>query len=197
MCLLHAADGTSALALGKVHATNADTGMLIAATAQGAASAPNQMKRDARPDLVPTGVARSPKGDGVTARRTQRSLATRTAELAFAAPQVVAHRVARMALAGPILSKRDRTEFRLMGAEKTAAFAASWNAMALQVLRAQQALWLSFVRSLWSLWLGGRALPRITPQLQNAVLGVLNQGMGPVHRTATANARRLARTRAR
>jgi hypothetical protein len=75
-----------------------------------------------------------------------------------------------MALAGPTLSERDRAEFRLMGAEKTAAFAASWNAMALQAFRAQQALWLSFARSLWSLWLGGRALPKLTPQLRNAVL---------------------------
>ena len=133
----------------------------------------------------------------MTARRTQRSLATRTAELAFAAPQVVAHRVARMALAGPTLSERDRAEFRLMGAEKTAAFAASWNAMALQAFRAQQALWLSFARSLWSLWLGGRALPKLAPQLHNAVLGVLNQGIGPVHRTATAKARRLTRARVR
>jgi hypothetical protein len=136
-------------------------------------------------------------GDRMTARRTQRSLAIRTAELAVAAPQVVAHRVARMALAGPTLSERDRKEFRRMGAEKTAAFTASWNAMALQAFRAQQALWMSFVRSLWSLWLGGRAVPRIGPQLHNAMLGVLTQGMGPVHRTATANAKRLARTRLR
>jgi len=129
----------------------------------------------------------------VTARRTQRALALRTAELAFAAPQVVAHRVARMAGAGPTLSKRDQREFRLMGSEKVVAFAVSWNAMVLQALRVQQALYFSFVRSLWSPWLGSRASSRTTAQLQGAALGILNKGLGPVHRTATANARRLTR----
>jgi hypothetical protein len=33
----------------------------------------------------------------------------------------------------------------------------------------------------------------VTAQLQNAALGVLNKGIGPVHRTATGNAKRLAR----
>ena len=129
----------------------------------------------------------------MTARRTKRSLAIRTAELAFAAPQVVAHRVARMASAGPTRQKRDQKEFRLMTSEKVAAFAASWAAMVLQALRAQQALYLSFVRSLWSPWLGSRASSRMTAQLQNAALGVLNKGIGPVHRAATGNAKRLAR----
>jgi len=129
----------------------------------------------------------------VTARRTQRSLAIRTAELAFAAPQVVAHRLARMASAGPTLPKRDQKEFRLMTSEKLAAFAASWTTMVLQVLRVQQAIYLSVVRSLWSPWLGSRASSRMTAQLQNAALGVLNKGIAPVHRTATANAKRLTR----
>ena len=129
----------------------------------------------------------------MTARRTHRSLAIRTAELAFAAPQVVAHRVARMSSTGPALSKRDQREFRLMGSEKMAAFAASWTAMVLQAVRAQQALYLSFVRSLWSPWLGSRAASRMAGQLQNAALGVLDKGIRPVHRTATGNAKRLAR----
>ena len=49
-------------------------------------------------------------------------LIAKVTELAFAAPQVVAHRVTRMAIAGPSLSERDRKEFERMGAEKTAAF---------------------------------------------------------------------------
>ncbi len=80
-----------------------------------------------------------------------------------------------------------------MGSEKMIAFAASWNAMMLQALRVQQALCLSFVHSLWSPWLRSRRSSRMTAQLQNAALGVLNKGMGPVHRTATGNAKRLAR----
>jgi len=34
-------------------------------------------------------------------------------------------------------------------------------------------------------------------QMQNAALGVLGEGMAPVHRKAVANARRLAKTRLR
>jgi hypothetical protein len=41
----------------------------------------------------------------------KKSLIAKAAELAFAVPQVVAHRVTRMALAGPSLSDRDRKEF--------------------------------------------------------------------------------------
>src|SRR5438128_1971363 len=50
-------------------------------------------------------------------------------ELAFAVPQVVAHRLTRMALAGPVLSARDRREFHGMGQEKVHAFWQSWFAM--------------------------------------------------------------------
>ncbi|HEY1226452.1 MAG TPA: hypothetical protein VGF26_03960, partial [Ramlibacter sp.] len=50
------------------------------------------------------------------------AMARRTAELAFAAPQVVAHRLQRMAIAGPQLSGRDRKEFTGMVVEKQLAF---------------------------------------------------------------------------
>ena len=49
--------------------------------------------------------------------------AVQLAELAWAAPQVVAHRLGRMAQAGPILSDRDRREFTGMVVEKQLAFA--------------------------------------------------------------------------
>ncbi len=72
-------------------------------------------------------------------RRTRKTQSIMTAvELAFAVPQVVAHRVTRMALAGPTLSERDRKEFQRMGAEKAAAFNASWNAMTRQALHTNQ-----------------------------------------------------------
>jgi len=63
-------------------------------------------------------------------RRKAKSITTRAAELAVAAPQVVAHRVARMAVAGPALSERDRKEFKLMVAEKQAALTQAIQAMA-------------------------------------------------------------------
>lgn len=49
--------------------------------------------------------------------------AIKLAELSLASPQVIAHRVTRMALAGASPSKRDRTEFTGMVVEKQLAFA--------------------------------------------------------------------------
>ena len=55
-------------------------------------------------------------------KRKTKSLLSKAAELAFAVPQVVAHRVTRMAIAGPSVSERDRMGFQRMGAEKITAF---------------------------------------------------------------------------
>jgi hypothetical protein len=131
-------------------------------------------------------------------KRKTTSLIVKAAELAFAVPQVVAHRVTRMAIAGPSLSERDRKEFKRMGAEKTAAFSESWNAMTMQAFRANQALAASFLRSFWSPSRSGMpSASAVAAQLHGAALGVLGKGMSPVHRKAVANARRLARTRIR
>lgn len=115
-------------------------------------------------------------------------------QLAFAVPQVITHRVARMALARPVLSDRDRKEFRRMGTEKMGAFMESWNAMAMQAFRANQALTMSFARAFWSSSLTANA---VSAQLQSAALGVLGKGMAPVRRRAVANSKRLARTKLR
>jgi hypothetical protein len=127
-------------------------------------------------------------------KRPGASLAAQVTELAIAAPQVVAHRVARMAVAGPRPSARDQKEFTRMVAEKQSAFFESWAAMASQAVAAQQALALSA----WKGWMtvpkvampGGSALAR---QWQGAALGVLGEGLKPVHRKAVANAKRLAK----
>jgi hypothetical protein len=88
--------------------------------------------------------------------RAARSLAVQAAELAVAVPQVVAHRVTRMALSGPRLSARDRKEFELMVAEKNAAFGEAWKAMAAQATLANQALAASFFKSFLSVARGKR-----------------------------------------
>ena len=129
--------------------------------------------------------------------RNASSLALKSAELAFAAPQVVVHRMARMAAAGPVLSERDLREFQRMGTEKISAFAESWNAMALQAARANQDLAAGFLRSLWSPLAWASPFAHTAAQLHRAALGVLHEGIDPVHREATANARRLARTKLR
>jgi hypothetical protein len=127
----------------------------------------------------------------------KKSLLTKTTELALAVPQVVAHRVTRMAQAGTSPSASDRKEFQLMGLEKLIAFGASWGAMALQAMLASQALVTSHMLSLWSPFgrrpsAGGTAL-----QLQRAALGILDKGLVPVHRKAVANAKRLERVKGR
>ncbi|MDQ6618969.1 MAG: hypothetical protein M3Z31_04625 [Pseudomonadota bacterium] len=125
-------------------------------------------------------------------------LMTKAAELAFAVPPVVAHRVTRMAIAGPVLSERDRKEFHGMAVEKTAAFAESWNAMAMQTMRANQALGMYLIRSFWSSSRGATlSAQAVAAQMNAAALGILGKGVAPVHRRAVANARRLARTKLR
>lgn len=127
-------------------------------------------------------------------------LATRSQELAMAVPQVMGHRVARMMLAGPVLSSRDHKEFTGMVAEKQVAFFQSWLAMWTHGVQAHQ----RFFGSLLQSGLAGSAGKHpaaqwweATAAWQRASLGVLDKGLAPVHRKATANARRLGRTRLR
>ena len=131
-------------------------------------------------------------------RRATQSLTVKAAELAFAVPQVVAHRVTRMALSGPKISARDRKEFQRMVAEKNAAFSESWSAMARQAALANQALAGSIFKSFLSVARGKRpSTATSAAQLQRAALSVLGKGVAPVHRKAVANAKRLGRTKLR
>ena len=118
-----------------------------------------------------------------TRRRKASSLPLQTAELALAAPQVVAHRLTRMAMAGPVWNARDRREFHGMSNEKVLAFYQSWFAMGQAVVQAMQKAWLAMLQ--------GARVPLLD---MSAVAG---KGLAPIHRRATGNARRLARTRLR
>jgi|SRR6476661_9878751 len=129
--------------------------------------------------------------------RSAAALALQAAELAVAVPQVMAHRMTRMAIAGPSPSPRDRREFTRMVAEKNTAFVASWQAMTAQAVVANQAFAATMLRSMWtSPWRAPTPVAAMT-QMQEAALGVFDKGMAPVHRKAVANARRLAKTRLR
>lgn len=105
-------------------------------------------------------------------RHTPDRFARQFAEMAFAAPQVVAHRTLRMAAAGHAPSARDQAEFMRMGTEKVAAFYQSWMAM----WTAMWSLQMDFLRT-----------------MSTAGWGVAGAGLAPVHRRAVANARRLGR----
>ena len=131
-------------------------------------------------------------------RSSYSSLALKSAELAWAAPQVVAHRLARMSLAGASPSARDRREFERMTSEKTAAFAESWLAMASATMLANQTLAMAALQSFWSAPLGSRRQVRAAGRrATQSALDIMSRGLAPVHRTAVANAKRLARGKRR
>ena len=134
-------------------------------------------------------------------------------EIAVAAPQVVAHRTARMAKSRSTPTAADRKEFTRMTQEKFQAFGESASAMGAEIVKANLALWPSVLRAGWALpsavWMpavlpGGKgrrsaskstaaraALPR---KVSSAAARVLAKGLAPVRRRATANAKRLRRT---
>ena len=135
-----------------------------------------------------------------SSRRKASRLGAQASELLLAAPQVVAHRLGRMAVAGHKPSAKDQREFQRMGAEKLAAFGEAWQAMALQMLKSNQQIAASMMRSAWpaSAARGGvKAAPlaQAAAAWQQATLDVLGQGIRPVHRRAVANAKRLGRKR--
>jgi hypothetical protein len=116
-------------------------------------------------------------------------------ELALSVPQVVAHRVTRMTLAGPKLSDRDRKEFQMMVHEKHAAFAQAWSDMAMHAFRANQAFTVSMLRFFFAPFSYRKpSAASAAAQVQNAAVGMLGRGLAPFHRKAVSNARRLGKT---
>jgi hypothetical protein len=103
-------------------------------------------------------------------RRRRSSSFAKAAELCLVAPQVIALRSLRT---------HDQREMQRMGTEKVQAYWESMNAMTIAASR----YWWTAWASPWS-------------AAANATR-ILEQGMLPVHRRATANARRLRRTRRR
>lgn len=113
-------------------------------------------------------------------------------QFALAVPQVVSHRVTRLAMAGLSPNARDRREFMRMGTEKVAAFTESWNAMAMEALRIQQRLSMMWWQAFWMPWRPGNANPYAQSTLRSAQRRILAKGVAPIRRRAVANARRLA-----
>jgi hypothetical protein len=112
-----------------------------------------------------------------TRRRRRSSAFAKSVELCLVAPQVIAMRSLRT---------HDQREMQRMGTEKVQAYWESMSAMGLQMAKANQDYALFAMRQWWS--------PFMTPlQVASAAGKVLEKGLGPVHRRATANARRLRR----
>lgn len=137
-------------------------------------------------------------------RSATRSL-VKSVELALATPAVIAHRTARMLAAGATPGAADRREFARMGHEKVQAFGEAYVAMAARAQRAQLEWWMAFAQAWWApwmkpwwlgqspQWLGARTRNALSRRASLSMLDVLARGLAPVHRTATANARRLGR----
>lgn len=127
-------------------------------------------------------------------------LTTQAIELSMAAPQVVAQRLTRMALAGINPSLDDHDELMLMGSEKLFAYQQSWMAMWAQAWRSQLELTESI--ALGSLALAGGTSAdgehpahhptQVLMHVPNATAKVLSAALAPVHDRAMANARRLS-----
>ena len=103
----------------------------------------------------------------MTSHHSPASLATKSMELWWAAPQVVAMR---------LMAPGDRAEMFRMGAEKAMAFSQAWLAM-------------------WSAWWLMPLQFGLNPRRagSRAAVHLLGESLAPIHRTAVANARRLSR----
>ena len=159
---------------------------------------------------------RSTRGPFGNPMLTWLDLAWKIGEMSMASAQVIAHRTARIASAGPWPDARDRREFARMGSEKVEAAAASGQAMAAHLATmnldfgarawrdwsaANTALWsLATSRNAGQFAVRQAALARIVARstaaassLSATSAGVAHRGLAPIHARATANARRLGR----
>ena len=156
------------------------------------------------------------------ARKTSRStnsLATmwwsnvfKTWEIAMAAPQVIAHRTARMVAAGANPNARDRKEFNRMGQEKIDAFGESLINMSLPLFKMNQELAQIAMRQWWKAWaapammagaspakikrahaalISSLVAPMTSKRTNHLLSSAVGEGLAPVHRRVTANAKRL------
>ena len=124
------------------------------------------------------------------ARTPSARLARHVAGIAVGAPQVIAARSLRMALAGAKPNGRDRREFALMHAEKIEAMQEAWIAMGVEAWRMQQQALFSMATA----FLPGTGSPKKVRGPAGAIELVL-KGIAPVHRRVAANVKRLRAAR--
>ena len=117
-------------------------------------------------------------------------------DISLAAPQVIAHRLTRMALAGPQPSERDLKEFTGMVQEKQQAFAESWWAAWNVALQSPWTMTLPMWQSIWTTGLPTTpwAAWKLAEQAMAPSNAMLNAALTPISRKAVSNARRLSHT---
>jgi hypothetical protein len=124
------------------------------------------------------------------------------AELAVAAPQVIAFRTAPMLACGPFRRASTQAEVARMSSEKFQAFAESISAMNAQLYAANQK-WASLaIQQWWNVWLTPWSVPNwwasftpICKHAESTATKLIAAGIAPVHRRATGNVRRLSRVK--
>lgn len=100
-----------------------------------------------------------------------------------------------MATAGASPQSRDIAELHRMGAEKVTAFYEGWNAMAIQMFRANQSFAISLWRWYWQSWFPGPSRAWRMPMQNSLAVSILNSGMAPIHRRVMSNVKRLGTVR--
>ncbi len=142
-----------------------------------------------------------------------------TGEMLAASAQVISHRTARMAAAGPVPDARDRTEFHLMGQEKLEAVAESAQAVTMRMIAAnQQMAALAFdqffgrtarVMALATSQTMAQASQhqaalvkdtlnsslKAAEQISRVTPQIAQHGLKPIHSRATGNAKRLQKVK--
>ena len=136
-------------------------------------------------------------------------------EMFAATAQVMGHRTARMALAGPVPSERDQTEFSLMSREKKEAASESLQALGFGFFSLAMVIAVDTGNRMWATSVAAVALlasqspaqwlehqtalagiaadaPANPLHLANSTARVMRESLAPIHERATANAKRLS-----
>lgn len=112
----------------------------------------------------------------------------------MATPQVMAHRLTRLARSGGQPSAADQREWFGMFNEKWVAFNQSWAAMYTLAVSQQHRLFRQLLAGAGRGPLGvARALQHSSAEVSADVTRMLHSGLAPIHAKAMANARRLSR----
>lgn len=117
-------------------------------------------------------------------------LGRQVAEINAVVPGIVSHRLMRLAWAGVVPSRSDRTELSRMSSEKWQAASQSAVAMTAFAMQQQMAMAQSFMHAMWAPWMG---MSHSSIPVTNPVAAMFSAGLAPYHRIATTNARRLGK----
>ena len=118
--------------------------------------------------------------------------AKQVVELAFATPAVVAMRTATFMAHAGAPRVVDVVEATRMVTEKWQAFGEAWLAIALVQQRACAQWWLACMRPAPGVPRGAQ-VSSLARRMHRANVAAFARGLVPIHRTATANVRRLGR----